>query len=83
MTGYINIDKRTSLDIINFCFHSNYFPYNNIIYLQINGSAMGTSHILSFEPHFIKIYVDDMISAILEGNESVLSQLFNSYHENI
>lgn len=41
ISNYTDISKSTLIQLIRYCFETSYFSYNNTIYLQKDGSAMG------------------------------------------
>lgn len=63
--------------------------FDNYIFLQLDGSAMGNpastilANLVMNDVHLLKIYVNDLIFAIPENKDPNILQYFNSYHKNI
>lgn len=56
-----DIDTKSIIHLINFIVHNNYIEYNNEIYQQINGIAMGTNAAVSLANLYLYVLVDKFL----------------------
>lgn len=62
ITVHTNIPQNIFLELVDFCFDSSYFSFNNSFYMQNFGTAMGNPA----SPIFANIVLHDLISTCLD-----------------
>ncbi|KAI4476544.1 hypothetical protein M0804_013523 [Polistes exclamans] len=97
----INVQKKTSLELIKFCFKSSYFRFNGVFYQQLDGSSMGNpaspllanivmnyilkklEGMLPFQVPFLKVYMDDIVTATPKDEIKLTIKTLNSVNKKI
>ncbi|XP_044761573.1 uncharacterized protein LOC123318845 [Coccinella septempunctata] len=101
ISAYTTIPQNLFCKIVEYIFDSSYFSFNGVIYVQIDGAAMGNPasgtlaalvmdevitiglRTLTFDVHFIKLYVDDTIFSVPKGKSDELLLKFNNVHHKL
>jgi hypothetical protein len=93
------LTTQTIIDIVKFLFDTTYVQFDNIFYLQINGTPMGGElssfltdislnkfdHFMHLHAqfHFYKRFVDDIYNDVPSPQLDQILKLYNTYHRSL